>query len=122
MEDSFDKIHKGPEALEWLKNNNNPSALASNAFGETQGAIEFVEKLYAKGANKVMIAEGCIRDAPETIKLEKGSYADGLVVQLPSDKEKRERVLKLCKSECDYEFEGSLEDEIVADRLFMWWD
>lgn len=69
-----------------------------------------------------MIAESCIRDDPDTIKLEGGPYADKLVVQLPSDKEKRNVVMRLCKSECDYEYEDRLEDEIVADRLFIWWD
>ncbi len=46
---------KTVEALEWLKSNNNPSAFATNRFGETINAIYFVEKLYELGARKVSV-------------------------------------------------------------------
>lgn len=41
------------EALEWLTNNKNPSALAGNRFGEIATAIEFVKELYEAGAVSV---------------------------------------------------------------------
>ncbi len=45
----------GPEALNWLKNNRNESALASNRFGPTENAVRFVQGLYNAGALRVVI-------------------------------------------------------------------
>ncbi|MBA9027443.1 hypothetical protein [Peribacillus huizhouensis] len=71
------------EALEWLKSNNNSSALASDRFGETVNAIKFVEKLYELGVLKVNVIG--IQDEPERIEDEGGPYATSLIVDLPKD-------------------------------------
>ncbi|WP_312471348.1 hypothetical protein [Neobacillus sp.] len=99
------------EALEWLKSNNNPSALASDRFGETANSIKFVEKLYELGALKVNVID--ILDEPERIEDEGGPYATSLIVDLPQDQEKRNRIIDFYKIEIEEqgidEGEGILE-------------
>lgn len=111
----------GPEAREWLKENRNESALASNRFGLTAGALEFVEQLYRAGAQRVIVPRTCLQDDADTIKLEGGPYADCLSVFLPKDPEKKSAVLQLCRREIEREGfdpdEGSLDDFV-----FLWWD
>jgi len=76
----------GPEARNWLKENRGESVLASNRFGDTANAVKFVGQLYDAGAERVSVPLACIRaDEVET-------YADGLVVTLPADADKRARV------------------------------
>ncbi len=116
------KNYRGLEALQWLKGNRNPYALASNHFVTNKAAIDFVEKMYSEGVEFVKIAERCIRDDLKTIKEEGGPYADGLIVKLSSDMVKRKNVLTLCKNELDPEFKDSLEKDIRFDMIFLWWD
>jgi hypothetical protein len=85
------------EALEWLRNNKNPSALASERFGETANAIIFVEKLYELGALKVNVIG--ILDEPERIEEEGGPYATTLIVEIPPDNEKRDKLIEFYKTE-----------------------
>ncbi|WP_028390843.1 hypothetical protein [Bacillus cihuensis] len=85
------------EALEWLKSNNNSSALASDRFGETVNAIKFVEKLYELGVSKVNVIG--IQDEPERIEDEGGPYATSLIVDLPKDNEKRNKIIEFYKKE-----------------------
>lgn len=99
------------EALEWLKNNSNRSALASDRFGETMNAIKFVEKLYELGARKVNVIG--ILDESERIEDEGGPYATSLIVDLPQDNEKRNEIIEFYKKEMEEqgveEGEGVLE-------------
>ena len=90
-------MNKTYEALEWLKNNNNPSALASDRFGENENAVQFVETLYELGALKVSVIG--IFDEPERIEDEGGPYATHLIVDLPDDIEKRNKIIKFYKNE-----------------------
>ncbi|WP_088010849.1 hypothetical protein [Gottfriedia acidiceleris] len=85
------------EALEWLRRNNNPSAFATNRFGETINAISFVEKLYELGAVKVNVVG--ILDEKERFKNEGGPYAQSLIVELPEDNVKRNKIMKFYKKE-----------------------
>ncbi|WP_066061401.1 hypothetical protein [Neobacillus soli] len=98
------------EALEWLTTNKNPSALASDRFGETANAIKFVEKLYELGALKVNVIG--ILDEPERIEEEGGPYATALIVELPQE-DKREKLIQFYKKEMEEqgieEGEGILE-------------
>ena len=111
----------GPEAREWLKGNGNESALASNRFGLTAGALEFVDELYRAGAERVIVPRTCLQDDADTIKLEGGPYADCLSVFLPKDPNKKSAVLQLCRREI--EREGFDPDEgSVEDFVFLWWD
>jgi hypothetical protein len=117
-----EQYYEGPEALQWLKDNKNPSALASNRFGPTVKAIAFVEKLYEAGAQVVQISEGCIRDDRQTIELEGGPYADGLVVALPTQKAKRKAVLNICTRESMREGFGDAKNQVRNNMMFLWWD
>lgn len=111
-----------PEALEWLKNNNNPSALASDRFGDTINAIKFVEKLYELGAVKVSV--DCIWDEPDRIEREGGAYAVSLLVELSNDIEKRERILEVYNKERESNGinEGEEFEECDEHILGFWWD
>src|SRR4051794_3459712 len=99
------------EALEWLKTNKNPSALASDRFGEIANASKFVESLYELGALKVNVIG--ILDEPERIEEEGGPYATALIIELPKDNEKRDKLIKFYKKEMEEqgieEGEGILE-------------
>ncbi|MEH7453696.1 hypothetical protein [Gottfriedia acidiceleris] len=99
------------EALEWLKNNNNPSAFATNRFGETINAINFVEQLYELGTGKVCVVG--IIDEKERIEEEGGPYAESLLVELPEDDVKRNDLIKFYEKEMEEqgisEGEGILE-------------
>ncbi|MGA1870945.1 MAG: hypothetical protein ACMUJM_20605 [bacterium] len=116
------KHYDGPEAIQWLKNNKNPYALASNHFTSTKAAITFVEKLYSEGAEFIKIAKDCIKADTQTVKEEGGPYADGLVVKLPSDKAKRKVVISICRDELDPEFKDSIEKDVRFDMIYLWWD
>src|SRR5262245_11657656 len=106
---------QGPEARQWLQNNKSDSALASNRFGETRNALEFVKQLYQAGATKVIVPLGMIQaDEVE-------SYADGLVVTLPTDPDKRQRVWKLCVEELRREGDRP-PATAPADNVLLWWD
>src|SRR4029077_13073397 len=84
---------QGPEALAWLRKSNNESALASNRFLQTHNAASFVKQLYSAGAERVIVPLTSITD--DCVEV----YADALVVTLPADPGKRERVWKLCAAE-----------------------
>jgi hypothetical protein len=109
------EYRQGPEALKWLRTNDSESALASNRFGETRNAIQFVQQLYSAGAARVIVPLAAIRkDDVET-------YADSLVVTLPSDSVKRERVWKLCAQELKRAGEKPA-DSAGQDHVLLWWD
>jgi hypothetical protein len=106
----------GPEALAWLRESANESALASNRFGDTGEAIRFVEELYAAGADQVLIPEESIQGEGDQLL-----YADALVVILPADMKKRQAVFRIY----DTEWAGQDADLPAAedqDSLFLWWD
>src|SRR5690606_31797461 len=74
-------------ALDWLRSNKNESALATNRFGPTSAAIEFVDELFQAGATQVYIVSRFYE--PERVAAEGGPYADELIVQLPNNQEQR---------------------------------
>jgi hypothetical protein len=107
---------EGPEARQWLRQNKNESALASNRFLETANAVRFVDQLYAAGAERVLVPEECI--TPEEPD---GPYADALVVKLPADPAKRKKVFAMCAKEIKRE--GFDPDESTdGEWVFLWWD
>jgi hypothetical protein len=111
----------GPEALQWLRKNQNESALASNRFMETENAVRFVEELYTAGAKRVIVPDDCITADQETLQWEGGPYADALIVTLPPDNARRQRVLSICEREIARE--GFDPDENMGgDQIFLWWD
>ena len=110
------------EALEWLMNNNNPSALASDRFGETANAIAFVKRLYEFGAVEITVVG--VWDEPERIEDEGGPYASTLLVKLPQDIKKREKVLEIYKNEIEEHGlnEGEELEQLDKNILAFWWD
>ena len=111
----------GPEALGWLRENKNESALASNRFGETRNAVRFVEQLYSTGARLVIVPEESINSDSDTMKGEGGPYADALLVHLPPDADKRRAVIAICRKELKREG-FKLEDGMEDEQIYLWWD
>jgi hypothetical protein len=106
-------------ALDWLRSNRNGSALATNRFGPTSSAIEFVEQLFAAGATQVYVVSRF--NEPERIAAEGGPYADELVVQLPSNPDQRSRLFKIIATETAAEgFDPPLDTGQSTETL--WWD
>ena len=106
---------KGPEARAWLEENDNESALASNRFGPTANALQFVRQLYSAGAVSVIVpAANITKDGVETC-------ADALVVTLPAEPDKRARVWRLCSAELAREGVNHPDDP-DENRIFLWWD
>jgi hypothetical protein len=125
----FDRIPRelseGPEAGEWLRQNKSTSALASNRFGGSEVAIQFIEEIYALGAEKIIIPQNCIQDDEQTIKEEEGPYADGLTVFLPKNFSARKAILERCYQEAlheGFDDESFNPDSYDDDFVFLWWD
>jgi hypothetical protein len=106
-------VPAGPEALAWLRESQNESALASNRFGDTAAAIRFVEELYAAGAARVIIPEESIQDEGDQLL-----YADALVVVLPPERSQREALFRMCDQESDADLPAA-EDR---DTIYLCWD
>jgi hypothetical protein len=111
----------GPEALGWLRDNQNESALASNRFGETRHAVKFVETLYSSGARLVIVPSESINSDDDTVSGEGGPYADALFVTLPPDEDKRRAVIAICHKELKREG-FKLEEGMSDDQIYLWWD
>jgi hypothetical protein len=115
---SLEAMDRHP-ALDWLRANRNPSALATNRFGSTENAIAFVKRLTAAGATSVYVAEPL--DEPERIEAEGGPYADTLIVELPDRQSDREALLQIIGDEA-----RAQEAEPPQDRgqrfEVLWWD
>ena len=79
-----------PEASAWLRANWSRSALATNRFGGTKAAIEFVEQLYAAGAAAVAIDNIVMLPNHDWTP-----YADTLIVRLPVDAARRRELFEL---------------------------
>lgn len=107
------------EARQWLKNNPNKSAVATNRFGTSENALEFIEMLYQAGAIEITI-DG-IREEESRIASEGGPYAELLVIKLPSDFEKRTMLFEIAAKESE---EEGFEPEIDSgqDSIKLWWD
>ena len=106
----------GPEALEWLRANPNPSALATNRFSTTHQAARFVEALYLAGATNVAIDNMLMLPSDHW-----APYADTLLVDLPDDRAQRRRVFELVE-----EIGRPDEDDPLVDcgqsAIRLWWD
>jgi hypothetical protein len=102
---------KNLEALGWI-NSENVSDFASNKFDYKNDAIEFVEKLYLKGAIEVLINSESIMDEDEEL------YADAIVVKLPEDLSKRNNVLHFCQTES----QPGCYIDVKGDLVHLWWD
>jgi hypothetical protein len=112
----------GPEALSWLKDNRNESALASNRFGGTENAVQFVQSLYNAGALRVVVPRANITDDEDTLNWELGPYADAVVVELPKNADRREKVWAICAREIRREGFDPADGADDDGKVFLWWD
>ncbi|WP_382176601.1 hypothetical protein [Hydrogenophaga luteola] len=106
-------------ALAWLDANKNPYALASNRFGSTANAREFVKELHRLGAAQVFVADP--RDDEHTVKQEGGPYADTLIVSLPKEKSARAALFRVFAVEAKREG-FSVERDVGQGLVLLWWD
>jgi hypothetical protein len=104
------------DALAWLRANWSPSAFATNRFGTTQHAIEFVEQLHAAGATGVWIDNVMLLP-----NLQWTPYADAVLVQLPEDPDRRRRLFDVMEQVGKPD---ELEDRTAGPipAVWLWWD
>jgi hypothetical protein len=107
----------GPEALEWLRANPNPSPLATNRFSAPDEAVTFVEALYAAGATNVVI--GNILMLPND---RWAPYADMLLVDLPADHAQRRDVFDLMEKIGRPDDEDEPLIDCGQSTIRLWWD
>ncbi len=81
------------EARFWLKAETHPKSCSLAKFRTTKAALRFVEKLYAMGADAVIVF---------AISTGKGKrlFADALLIQLPKAKTKRTALRNVCRDFC----------------------
>jgi len=111
------------EAKEWLAANQSESGFATNRFGPTAAARDFVDQLYGAGAIRVMIPNDSIRADRKEIEEMRGPYADALFFELPESDS--EELFRLYEAEAEYEgYEGMRASESIIDErfLYLWWD
>ena len=108
------------DAAAWLRANWGDSAFASNRFGATENALEFVNQLHAAGATHVHIDnEMLLKEHDWT------PYADTLLVGLPEDGEKRSALFDLMRDVGRPDEDGN-DDHLLIDsgqpEARLWWD
>jgi len=106
-----------PEAREWIRNNGREGPLASNRFEGKEDALAFVNALYEAGAVKVVV-DGIIDDKYELA--DGGPYAESLIVRLPPDPGKRQRLMKIVDSEAWKNRERVA--DVGRETVYFWWD
>lgn len=109
------------EASTWLAANWSPSAFATNRFGTTKAAIDFVEQLYAAGAKSVGIDNVMMLANHDWTP-----YADTLLVELPEDAAARRALFELMEHVGKPDEDGPGFAELLIDsgqdRVRLWWD
>ena len=107
------------EAREWLAENDNPYAFASNRFESKAAAAAFVDSLYELGADTVYVTN--VLDEDSRIAEEGGPYADALLVLLPESQPVRGQLFEIGAREARSEgFEP--DRERGQQFLYFWWD
>lgn len=107
------------EAAAWLRANWSDSAFATNRFGTTAKAIEFVDQLYAAGATQV-----CIDNEMMLPNHDWTPYADTLLVRLPEDPAKRSVLFDLMEHVGKPDEDGDSQPLIDCGQkeVRLWWD
>jgi hypothetical protein len=103
------------EARMWLTNSPTDSAFATNRFGTTAGALEFVEALYRAGAAEVLVDTPGVDSGGEP-------YADTLLVRLTDVGDTRWEVQWFCEREGPDVPAGDFVMRIGRDEIMLWWD
>jgi len=105
------------EAREWLGDNRNQSAFATNRFGTTSAALDFVAHLYAAGASRVMIEHIAVLRAED-----EGPYADAMTVFLPADPVRRSEVHRLIEASAQPDEREDRGTGSGEESVWLWWD
>jgi hypothetical protein len=109
-----------PEAAAWLRANWSESAFATNRFGSTAKAIEFVDQLYEMGATGI-----CVDNVRMLPNHDWTPYADTLLVRLPEDSAKRSALFDHMKQVGKPDKDGG-DDHLLIDsgqgEVRLWWD
>ena len=104
------------EARLWLTTNPSDSALATNRFGPTACALEFVEALYRAGAAEVLVDNPGVDGNGEP-------YADTLLVRLSDVGDTPWEVQWFCEREGPGGVPpGDFVMRIGRDEIMLWWD
>ena len=104
------------EARSWLRNNPNPSALATNRFGDTARALAFVDALYARGATEVLVDNPGVDSTGEP-------YADTLIVKCPEEGRARFAIEDFCEEQGLGDLPpGDFTMHHTNGGLRLWWD
>lgn len=108
--------HLSPEARQWLRMNPNPHGFATNRFGKTENALDFVERLYASGAIEVRVEDPFVDS-------EGLPYADTLLVLVPATDEARWTLERFCEEEGPGDVPpGDFTMHTRRDHISLWWD
>jgi hypothetical protein len=91
MESLLEKTHA--EARQWLSAVKNPNLRSLARFRTAKAALQFVETLYAAGAEAVIAAVIYVGKRGK-------QFADRLLVKLPKASEKRKALRKICQDLC----------------------
>jgi len=109
------KRKQKPEAREWLENNENEYAFASNHFGSTDEALVFVDNLYSAGAKYVAVSD--VYDDAGRISEEGGPYSATLEVTIPNNADVALVVMVVVASGHPDEI------DVIKDlTVRLWWD
>jgi hypothetical protein len=112
MESLLEKTHA--EARQWLSAVKNPDLRSLARFRTAKAALQFVETLYAAGAETVIAA---------VIYMGKRGkqFADRLLVKMPNTPAKRKALRKICQDLCARRGGALLPDErdIGESHLFI---
>ena len=124
---AFNPFHDSVEAIEWLDNNKNDCAFASNRFHSTGYAKCFIQELYEAGAITVAIPRESILSEPWRIEQYGGPYADTILVKLPKEPEKRHALWQICDAEYRRENKDDwpeYDPSYIPSRghIDLWWD
>jgi hypothetical protein len=107
-----------PDAAGWLRANWSDSAFATNRFGTTTRAREFVEQLHSAGATGVWIDNIMMLPNHHWTP-----YADTLLVDVPEDSAKRRELFELMEHVGRPDEDGG---EVLMDhgqkQVRLWWD
>lgn len=93
---------------------------ASHIFSEKEEALEFVEKLYHLGAEKVTV--GNINSVEENVFLPYTHYADSLIVLLPKEDKKRESIFSYLNNIGKYKELDAYYKEEGQKNISLFWD
>jgi hypothetical protein len=108
------------EAAAWLRANWSKHSFATNRFGTTAKAIEFVDQLYETGATSI-----CVDNVMMLAHHGWTPYADTLLVSLPEDPSTRAALFDLMQHIGKPDEDGGDDHWLIdsgQEEVRLWWD